>query len=97
MDYSGSVPSAKPDVSGAYKDTVTFTYITNSGKEIKFKTGNVGKVINDNGGEELLKEIELKLNASYKNKLDKDGIDELDLLEEDTMTDNEDIIQEEEE
>ena len=87
--YGIAKASAKPAVDGSYKDTNTFTYVTEDGKELKFKTSNVGKIIEENGGQELLKEIERRLNDSYKNKLQKDEISENSLLEADPMDDEE--------
>jgi len=80
VQYGIATAGAKADVSGGFKDTTTFTYIMNSGKEIKFKIRGTKDVIEANGGIELLKEMETKLNAAYSNKLKDMGVTELDLL-----------------
>jgi len=93
--YGIAKASAKPGVDGTYKESVNFTYVTDDGKELKFKTTSIKEVIEKNGGIELLKEIETNLNNSYNNKLKAEGITEESLLAQDPMDDEiEDVIEE---
>lgn len=87
VQYGLAKASAKAALDGGYKETVVFTYETLDGKQLKFKAHETGQVIEANGGEELLAEIEHRLNDSYKNKLAEAGVTELELLEQDGMDD----------
>lgn len=87
VQYGLAKASAKAALDGGYKETVVFTYETLNGKQLKFKAHETGQVIEANGGEELLAEIEHRLNDSYKNKLAEAGVTELELLEQDGMDD----------
>ena len=89
VQYGIAKSSAKPALDGGYKESVIFTYITEDGKELKFKAKTAGKIIEENGGKILLEEIERRLNDSYKNKLKADGVSEEDLLTEDPIDDEE--------
>lgn len=72
--------SAKPKVSGEYAPSVKFTYIKNDNTELQFTQKNFIDVIEKNGGIELLKEWNEKLNRIYEQILNKDNISEEDYL-----------------
>ncbi len=95
VQYGIAKASAKAALDGGYKDSVVFTYITDSGTELKFKANDTKKIIDANGGMDLLKEIETKLNDSFHNKLKEQGVTEIDLLAYDEMEEEVDFGDEE--
>lgn len=91
--YGISQSSAKPDLSGFYKDSVVFTYTTDDGVELKFKASETKNVIENNGGDKLLEEMERRINEIYTSSLKARGVSEEELLEEDPM-DSDEIYEE---
>lgn len=67
--------SAKPDVNGLFKDSVTFTW-----NDIKFKEHEIKKVVEENGGENLLKEWMNLLNEKLYSIYKREGLAEESIL-----------------
>lgn len=83
--YGAIKASAKPKVSGEYNPTTKFTYKMDNGTKLEFTQKTFRQVIAENGGDELLKEFNKKLNEIYEDMLDQDGITDEDLLDEDDI------------
>jgi len=81
--YGLAKASAKPKMDGSYPDGVKYKYKTVDGKELNFTSLSTARTVEENGGEELLKEFNEKLNEAYKRALNAEGISEEDLLESD--------------
>ena len=83
--YGLAKPSAKGGLDGSYPDSVTFKYETLDGRELKFKATGVKEVVENNGGDALLKEWNERLTGAYKGALAASGVSEDDLLAADPM------------
>lgn len=88
-DGNPKMKKAEPLANGEYKPDVIFKYVTSSGKELLFKVQEFAKTVEENGGDELLKEINERLNNIYQNLLDDAGITEDDMYGEETDYDEE--------
>jgi len=83
--YGVFKPSTKKSVTNDFTETTKFTYTTDAGKELNFKARQMGKIVEENGGIEFIKELNDKLNDVFESKmknvspeefLDTDEIDE---------------------
>ena len=83
--YGLAKPSGKIAMDGSFPNTVNFTYETLDGRTIKFKATEVGKAVEANGGDALLKEWNDRLTDAYKGALAATGVSEDDLLAADPM------------
>lgn len=80
--------SKAPSKGGEFPPGTTFKY-KNNGNEVEFTMKSFKKIVEENGGEEFLKELNAKMNEKYEMILDQEGIDEDELLEEDGIEDEE--------
>lgn len=74
-----SQKKSEPTSAGEFDPETIFLY-ERDGKEIAFSLKNAKQVIEENGGDELLKQWNKELNDKYTNILDGDGIGEEGLL-----------------
>lgn len=95
--YGVVTASTKPDVNGIYKHNTKFSYTRvdeNGTKEIVFTISNIEDVVKENGGEQLLKEWNQRLNDVYSNALKSQGVTEEDLLTSDDAGEEGEIVNE---
>jgi len=92
--YGLAKSSAKAKMDGSYNDTTKFTYVTEDGKELKWKYTELWKMMNSFKEEQrksLLNEWNERLNEKYQEALNSMGITEETLLEDDDpITEEED-------
>lgn len=95
--YGLAKASAKAAADGSYPANVKFKYTTLDGKELVFTSAKTKQIIEENGGDDLLIEINNRLTDAYKKALEADGISEEELLESDDPETEEEFIDIEEE
>lgn len=93
LDESGQpIVKRKPiaqSSTGEFSKPPTCSFIRPDGTEVLFKRSTMKKVIEENGGDVLLQEMNDKINKIYQSILDDEGITDADMLESDSTDDSE--------